>query len=67
MKLSELKNIEKFKSALQASFDNLKENQIVERILKRDFTVWKDRDEEISNRLGWLDSLQRTRPFFPGM
>lgn len=64
MKLSEFKNIEKFKSAIQASFDNLKENQIVERILKRDFTVWKDQDEEISNRLGWLDSLQRTRPFF---
>ncbi len=64
MKILEVKNIEKFKKALQGSFEDLKENQIVERILKRDFTIWKDRDEEISNRLGWLDSLQRTRPFF---
>ncbi|HRD01960.1 MAG TPA: hypothetical protein PLP57_04870 [Candidatus Saccharicenans sp.] len=65
MKITELKNIDRFKNVLWTSFENLKENQIVERILKRDFTVWKDRDEEISNRLGWLNSLQRTRPFFP--
>ncbi|MDD8020060.1 MAG: hypothetical protein PHU81_02585 [Acidobacteriota bacterium] len=64
MKITEVKNIDRFKKALQLSFENLKENQIVERILKRDFTIWKDRDEEISNRLGWLDSLQRTGPFF---
>jgi inorganic pyrophosphatase/exopolyphosphatase len=41
MKITEVKNIEKFKKTLRASFEDLKDNQIVERILRRDFTVWK--------------------------
>jgi len=32
----------------------LRKDHVVDRIWKRDPTVWKARDEEISNRLGWL-------------
>ena len=32
------------------------ENRIVERIRQKDHTLWKPEPEEISNRLGWLDS-----------
>jgi glucose-6-phosphate isomerase len=31
----------------------------ISRIWRRDHTVWKSRDEEISNRLGWLDGPDR--------
>ena len=35
--------------------------KIVERIWKKDFTVWSQNSDEISNRLGWLDSVDVTR------
>lgn len=34
----------------------LENERIVRRIRSRDWTVWKKEDEEISNRLGWLDA-----------
>lgn len=32
------------------------ENKVIERIWKKDYTVWSENPAEISNRLGWLDS-----------
>ncbi|AFH49670.1 Transaldolase [Ignavibacterium album JCM 16511] len=47
-------------SGYQASVENsmleLKMQRIVERIWEKDYTVWGDRPDEISNRLGWLKS-----------
>ena len=34
----------------------LDKNNIVDRIWKKDFTVWGNKPDEISNRLGWLNS-----------
>ncbi len=34
----------------------LKEQRIVERIWEKDHTVWSEKPDEISNRLGWLKS-----------
>ncbi len=34
----------------------LKDDRVISRIWKCDHTVWKDSPEEISNRLGWLNS-----------
>ena len=34
----------------------LRENRIVERIRRKDHTLWKPEPKEIANRLGWLDS-----------
>ena len=39
----------------------VKENQITERIWKKDYTVWSDDPTEISNRLGWLDCPTKYR------
>ncbi len=36
--------------------ERLKVEKVVERILERDHTVWKESPDEIENRLGWLDS-----------
>lgn len=49
-----------FQSALQ----KLNDEKIVERIWKKDYTVWKDDPTEISNRLGWLDCTSNTRKSF---
>ncbi len=37
------------------AIDELRSERIISRIWNNDFTVWKPRDEEISNRLGWLE------------
>ncbi|MHB8907726.1 MAG: glucose-6-phosphate isomerase [Syntrophales bacterium] len=34
----------------------LREGRVVERIRRKDHTLWKPAPEEIANRLGWLDS-----------
>ena len=36
--------------------EELRDKSIVERIVSRDYTVWKQEDTEITSRLGWLDS-----------
>ncbi len=40
---------------LSAIQDELVHHKIVKRIWNKDYTVWKDTPDEISNRLGWLD------------
>lgn len=38
----------------------LNDENVVERIWKKDYTVWSNDPTEISNRLGWLDSVEVT-------
>jgi len=40
---------------------NLEGERIIERIWEKDFTVWGNAPEEISNRLGWLDCVDVTK------
>jgi len=40
---------------------DLNAERIVDRIWEKDFTVWSDKPDEVSNRLGWLDSIQSTK------
>jgi len=44
--------------------NELQLERIVDRIWLKDFTVWGNSSEEISNRLGWLDCLEVTRKSF---
>jgi glucose-6-phosphate isomerase len=48
--------LQKFNSKIEKFKQLLVDKNIVERIWNRDFTVWKTDPEEISNRLGWLDT-----------
>lgn len=49
--------------ALQPAVDlglkNLCENKIIDRIWQHDFTIWKPQPDDITNRLGWLDIMNR--------
>ncbi|MDD8026921.1 MAG: glucose-6-phosphate isomerase [Acidobacteriota bacterium] len=42
---------------LHAALTGLTAERAVDRIWARDWTLWRNRDEEISNRLGWLDAV----------
>jgi len=45
-----------YQSAIDNAVLDLKMERIVERIWEKDFTVWSDSPNEITNRLGWLKS-----------
>lgn len=51
-------------SEVDARLLQIKNEKIIERIWEKDFTVWGSSPEEISNRLGWLDSPEVTRKSF---
>ncbi|MCR4397085.1 MAG: hypothetical protein NUW07_10200 [Candidatus Saccharicenans sp.] len=61
MKL-EIFHLEPWQSEIQAALDKLRQQNFSERLLKKDYSLWKEKDEEISNRLGWLDSPLRMEP-----
>jgi glucose-6-phosphate isomerase len=48
-------NLGKYESEFASKFAELGKNEIISRIWKKDFTVWRENPTEISNRLGWLD------------
>lgn len=45
-----------YQNNFEKAFTELKNKKIVERIWEKDFTVWANKPDEITNRLGWLDS-----------
>jgi glucose-6-phosphate isomerase len=58
-----MKNLIKDKNlneTIVKTLSKLSETKIVERIWNKDYTVWNDKPDEISNRLGWLDSIETT-------
>ena len=46
---------------LKSTLSQLDEQEIVKRIWGRDHTVWKPDPVEITNRLGWLNVIDRMR------
>jgi glucose-6-phosphate isomerase len=53
-------NDEKLSKTIAKKLSKISEEKIVERIWNKDYTVWDDNPNEISNRLGWLDSVETT-------
>jgi len=49
-------NFGKNEAQVKAACIDIEQNKIIERIWKKDYTVWSSNPSEISNRLGWLDS-----------
>jgi transaldolase/glucose-6-phosphate isomerase len=43
---------------VEEAIGELEEQRIIRRIWEHDHTVWKERSEEITNRLGWLNSAE---------
>ena len=55
MSLPEI-NLGALGQTVEDTLDRILEEKIIARIWQRDHTVWKPESNEISNRLGWLDS-----------
>jgi glucose-6-phosphate isomerase len=53
--------------ALAAALEVLDRDDVVRRIWDRDWTVWKDEDREISNRLGWLAAPETATRDIPAL
>ena len=49
-----------FQKAYEKKIKRLSDEKIIERIWKKDHTVWQEDPTEVSNRLGWLDSPENS-------
>lgn len=54
-------NLSNYQELVSNRARDLTAERIIERIWEKDFTVWGNSPEEISNRLGWLDCMEVTR------
>jgi len=43
------------------ALNDFSNENVLERIFSKDYTVWSDKPDEITNRLGWLDSVETTK------
>ena len=50
-----------YESSIDATLNELTDQKIVERIWNKDYTVWSDSPNEITNRLGWLHSPEHSK------
>ncbi|MBX3007954.1 MAG: hypothetical protein KF816_07995 [Melioribacteraceae bacterium] len=48
----------KYQPLFEKAVEQLKSDNVVERIWQKDYTLWSDKPDEITNRLGWLDSAE---------
>lgn len=53
-------NIGKFQNEFEKVIEQFETEKIASRIWDKDFTVWSDKPDEITNRLGWLTSPQNS-------
>lgn len=51
----------KYQSAVDQTMEQMRKNDVINRIWQHDHTVWKQNPSEIANRLGWLNSPMRMR------
>jgi len=57
-------SIDENSKLLEKWIKKLNDENVIERIWKKDHTVWSNEPTEISNRLGWLDSPSVTKKSF---
>lgn len=49
-------NLDKYSSEIDQTIAKLKERDLVNRLFAHDHTIWSESPDEITNRLGWLQS-----------
>ena len=54
-----------YEAMVNARLAKMTEEKIIPRIWAHDYTVWKPDSEEISNRLGWLNSVEMMQEAVP--
>lgn len=61
----DLSGIGKSKKILENTLQELIEQNIIQRIWDKDFTIWSEDPTEISNRLGWLNCVKNSKKSLP--
>ena len=51
-------NLENYQKEINTEIDKYKEQNIVQRLFDHDHTIWSESPDEITNRLGWLESFE---------
>jgi hypothetical protein len=51
-------NLDGFEPAVDKALEQMGREQVLSRIWKHDHTVWKTSPDDISNRLGWLNTAE---------
>jgi len=49
-----------YQSTVNNALEKIRNHHLIERLWARDFTLWKEKPDEIANRLGWLDAPVKT-------
>jgi transaldolase/glucose-6-phosphate isomerase len=60
-------NLGDYEGAFEAAIEKAKNDKLVERMHKRDHTLWSPDPTEIANRLGWMDVARRMREELPAL
>ncbi|MDI3531424.1 MAG: transaldolase / glucose-6-phosphate isomerase [Candidatus Atribacteria bacterium] len=50
-----------FEQQVKNRFQKMQQERVVSRLFAKDYTLWKPSPEEITNRLGWLDSPEQMK------
>jgi len=58
-------NLPRYQTFVETALHELSEHQLIERIWEHDFSVWSSSPDEISNRLGWLHSIEDMQSKLP--
>ncbi len=53
---------ERFVESVSRRMTALKNERAIERLWRRDHTLWRENPKEIADRLGWLDAVEWVRP-----
>jgi len=58
---------EPYEGEIRRVASDMEVGAVISRIWRKDATVWKEKDEEISDRLGWLEAPEKTAGMLPGI
>lgn len=56
-----------YQSAFNDALEKIRQDNFIERIRSKDYTLWKPQPDEIANRLGWLEAPVETLDKLPGI
>ncbi len=54
-----------YRKGIEAALGDLEKDRVVARIWSHDFTLWKPRPDQITNRLGWLHAVENMQDNLP--
>jgi len=49
-------NLHPFEDEIRSGLRQAAEDNLIRRLWEKDYTLWQDEEQEVSNRLGWLDA-----------